>query len=128
MRAQEGEKCHRIVLCTHARLPRARERCGRVLYRDFSPNVWLIRLEKFGVALPRCTRAAGSVSTLPLLPMGTTGEHWGLLEGLILVRFPASITHINARLSNYVIPHISHCSMVYEKRKTRTQSEESNES
>ena len=26
-----------------------------------------------------------AVSTLPLLPMGTTGAHWGLLEGLILV-------------------------------------------
>ena len=41
VRAQEGEKCHRIVLCTHARLPRTRERCGRVLYRlILTRKVW----------------------------------------------------------------------------------------
>ena len=58
------------ALCAaHARLP-----AGAVGISMISPNLGLTRLEKYGVALPRCTRAAGSVATLPLLPMGTSGD------------------------------------------------------
>ena len=60
------------VLCAeHARLP-----AKAVGISMMSPNLGLIRLEKFGVALPQCIRGAGSVATLALLPMGTLGARW----------------------------------------------------
>ena len=60
------------VLCAaHARLP-----AKAVGISMMSPNLGLIRLEKFGVALPQCIRGAGSVATLALLPMGTPGARW----------------------------------------------------